>query len=57
MVIDEKDHSEHDSDSSDVDAASHFTEKFDQETIGGTEMGVSYLILVFDLMMLYSSES
>ncbi|KAM0915889.1 hypothetical protein ACQ4PT_010544 [Festuca glaucescens] len=39
MVIDEKDHSEHDSDSSDVDAASHFTEKFDQETIGGTEIG------------------
>jgi pre-rRNA-processing protein TSR1 len=39
MVIDEKDHSEHDSDSSDEDAVSHFTEKFDQETIGGTEMG------------------
>ena len=44
MVIDEKDHSEHDSDSSDIDAVSHFTEKFDQETIGGSEMGVSYLI-------------
>ncbi|XBI01376.1 hypothetical protein VPH35_130168 [Triticum aestivum] len=39
MVIDEKDHSEHDSDSSDIDAVSHFTEKFDQETIGGSEMG------------------
>ena len=44
MVIDEKDHSEHDSDSSDIDAVSHFMEKFDQETIGGSEMGVSYLI-------------
>jgi hypothetical protein len=47
MVIDEKDHSEHESDNSDVDAVSHFTEKFDQESTGGTEMGVSYPILVF----------
>jgi pre-rRNA-processing protein TSR1 len=46
MVIDENDHSEHESDNSDVDAVSHFTEKFDQESTGGTEMGVSYPILV-----------
>ncbi|KQK18356.1 hypothetical protein BRADI_1g41930v3 [Brachypodium distachyon] len=39
MVIDEKDRSEYGSDGSDMDAVSHCREKFDEETIGGTEMG------------------
>lgn len=38
MVIDEQDHSDHGGDFSDIDAVSHFTEKFDEETVGGTEM-------------------
>ncbi|XP_062179880.1 uncharacterized protein LOC133884470 [Phragmites australis] len=38
MVIDEQDHSDQVSDGSDIDAVSHFTEKFDEETVGGTEM-------------------
>ncbi|KAK3129271.1 hypothetical protein QOZ80_6BG0475740 [Eleusine coracana subsp. coracana] len=36
MVIDEQDHSDQGSDGSDIDAVSHFTAKFDEET--GTEM-------------------
>ncbi|XP_006663372.1 pre-rRNA-processing protein TSR1 homolog [Oryza brachyantha] len=38
MVIDEQGHSDHGCDSSDMDTVSQFTEKFDEETIGGTEM-------------------
>uniref|UniRef100_A0A0E0J120 Bms1-type G domain-containing protein n=1 Tax=Oryza nivara TaxID=4536 RepID=A0A0E0J120_ORYNI len=38
MVIDEQDHSDNGGDGSDMDVVSHFTEKFDEETIGGTEM-------------------
>ncbi|CAD6334829.1 unnamed protein product [Miscanthus lutarioriparius] len=38
MVIDEQGHSDQGSDGSDIDAVSHFTEKFDGETIGDTEM-------------------
>ncbi|TVU30228.1 hypothetical protein EJB05_21838 [Eragrostis curvula] len=38
MVIDDQDHSDQGSDGSDVDAVSHFTGKFDEETVGGTEM-------------------
>jgi hypothetical protein len=41
MVIDEQDHSDHGSDGPDIDAVSHFTEKFDEETVAGTEMAVS----------------
>lgn len=44
MVIDEQDHSDNGGDGSDMDVVSHFTEKFDEETIGGTEMAVSSLI-------------
>jgi hypothetical protein len=43
MVIDEQGHSDQGSDGSDIDAVSHFTEKFDGETIGDTEMAVSFL--------------
>ncbi|KAG8091465.1 hypothetical protein GUJ93_ZPchr0012g21725 [Zizania palustris] len=38
MIIDEQQHSDHGGCSLDMDAVSHFTEKFDEETIGGTEM-------------------
>jgi len=38
MVIDEQGHSDQGSDGSDIDAVSHFTEKFDGETVGDTEM-------------------
>ncbi|KAJ1264343.1 hypothetical protein BS78_09G256100 [Paspalum vaginatum] len=38
MVIDEQGHSDEGSDGSDIDAVSHFTEKFDAETVGDTEM-------------------
>ena len=43
MVIDEQGHSDQGSDGSDIDAVSHFTEKFDEETVGDTEMAVSSL--------------
>lgn len=46
MVIDEQGHSDHGSDGSDIDAVSHFTEKFDGETVGDTEMAVSFLVLI-----------
>lgn len=47
MVIDEQDHSDQGSDGSDMDAVSHFTAKFDEET--GTEMAVSVFALsLFD---------
>ncbi|OEL20864.1 Pre-rRNA-processing protein TSR1-like protein [Dichanthelium oligosanthes] len=38
MVIDEQGHADLGSDGSDIDAVSHFTEKFDEETVGDTEM-------------------
>ncbi|CAL4895990.1 unnamed protein product [Urochloa decumbens] len=38
MVIDEQGHTDQGSDGSDIDAVSHFTEKFDEETVGDTEM-------------------
>ncbi|KAG2624219.1 hypothetical protein PVAP13_3KG113900 [Panicum virgatum] len=38
MVIDEQGHADQGSDGSDIDAVSHFTEKFDEETVGDTEM-------------------
>ena len=43
MVIDEQGHADEGSDGSDIDAVSHFTEKFDEETVGDTEMAVSSL--------------
>ncbi|CAN6340232.1 unnamed protein product [Urochloa humidicola] len=38
MVIDENGHEDQRSDGSDIDVVSHFTEKFDEETVGDTEM-------------------
>ena len=45
-AIDEEGHSDQGSDGSDIDAMSHFTEKFDGETIGDTEMAVSFPVLI-----------
>ncbi|KAL6910018.1 hypothetical protein ACP4OV_001276 [Aristida adscensionis] len=38
MVTDEQDHSDQGSESLYMDAMSHFTEKFDEENVRGTEM-------------------
>jgi pre-rRNA-processing protein TSR1 len=44
MVIDEQGQADEGSDGSDIDAVSHFTEKFDAETAGDTEMAVSFFV-------------
>lgn len=55
MVIDEQGHSDQGSDGSDIDAVSHFTEKFDGETIGDTEMAVSFPVLIWWALCILST--
>lgn len=50
MVIDEQGDADQGSDGSDIDAVSHFTEKFDEETVGDTEMAVSFFVFIYGFM-------